>query len=105
MKQKFPVALGPEDWGVDHLDALSMQVFGARADPLNRSAVRRRIADDPALTDTLASRLKLWLDKDHGIKLTPGANRRANGGQNQRRGNERDIHGEEADPLRQFAGL
>ena len=92
------VALHAVDGRVDDLDGSASLFDDTLADTLDGEAAGLGIADDAAFADAETAGFELRLDEDDGGAL-PATVRRAEGaedrGENQRGGDEGDVHGEE----------
>src|SRR5579875_4207552 len=102
MEEKFLIA-----FSAGHTTALNAQdcqsgFFGRRAYARNGALTQRRFTDDAAFAHKIFRQFKLWLDENE--KLGVRLRQRHDGGKNFGYGDERDIHGDDADRLDQVFG-
>jgi len=110
--EKFTIAFGTKDWGIDDLNRSGSQGIDAGGHAFDSKTMSRGIADDSALADVLATGFELRLDEDDGFKWRRSLERcpvsrpggAYNGWQQEGRGDEGDIHREEADAGGQITG-
>ncbi len=100
MEQELAVAFHAEDGRVDDGKGVASAGADGVLHAVDGELVRGGVADDAALADVLAAGLKLRLHEDDRVAL-PGLSRRReggdDGGDDEARANEADVHGEEGD--------
>ena len=95
MEEVFVVAFHALDGGVDDFDVGAVLLEDAATDALDGGLAGLGVADDAALADVFAAGFELRLDEDDGFALPGtiwGAECAEDGGEDESRGDERDIH-------------
>ena len=105
MEPKFTVPFGSKDGRIDNFDGGSSYVGDADTDTINGQLVSGGITYDASFADVLTASFKLRLDEDNYLDgRGTQADRADDRGQNQRGGDERNVHGNEADARREISG-
>src|SRR5215469_15010622 len=105
VQEKFTVAFGSKDRGVDDVNGCRSYLGNAGTDAVDRKLLRSGIAYDASFPHMLAARLKLRLDENNDFYGGDGRthcfdDRR----QNECRRNERDVHGKKANAGSKITG-
>ncbi len=100
VEEELAVAFHAEDGGVDEVEGVAAEVADGGLDAVHGELVRGGVADDAAFADVLAAGFKLRLDEEDGVAVPEFAGwdeGSDDGGEDERRGDEADVHGEEGD--------
>ena len=105
MEEKFAIAFGAGDGGVDDVEVAATEFGGAGADAIDGQLVRGGVADDAAFADALAAGFELGLDEKHCVYGGPFRERCEDRRKHEGRGDKGHVHRKEGNTRRQVAGV